>query len=190
MSCTLKQKGENVAFMRSFDLENVDPNSRNLHQKEFLCGPLPPPSLFQLFWEPRQKWGGHYMSPSCNARNSQTLSSARVNVPKKSDIRKVGIRKGKITKFCSYIFFSQHILTVARLTGFLHMYQRPRSGWLVRPSHRFAPQLSYSSAKKTNNKRIGRYKAQGLVPKLRVSCQPVTSQVRSVTHKSGFYFGA
>ena len=44
--CQLKQSparltknGEIFALMTSFDLENVDPRSRNLHQQKFLCGP-------------------------------------------------------------------------------------------------------------------------------------------------------
>ena len=45
----LTKNVETFAFMKSFDFENADPRSRNLHHKELLCEPpLPIPSFVSL----------------------------------------------------------------------------------------------------------------------------------------------
>ena len=47
--------------MTSFDLEDVDLGSPNLHHKEFLCGPTNPPSfVFLAFLGAEIKWGAEY----------------------------------------------------------------------------------------------------------------------------------
>ena len=49
--------------MTSFDLANVDQKSRNLHQKEFICGPTHPASWVILALLGAEIAGGHYMPP-------------------------------------------------------------------------------------------------------------------------------
>ena len=74
--CTFSKNGENFALMTSFDLENVDRRSHNLHRREFLGGLTYPPSLVFLTFLGVEI--ADTLLPS-RARNSQTLSSASVN---------------------------------------------------------------------------------------------------------------
>ena len=61
--------------MTSFDLEDVDLGSPNLHHKEFLCGPTHPQSfVFLAFLGAEIAGGGAEYAPPSRARNSQTLS--------------------------------------------------------------------------------------------------------------------
>ena len=66
--------------MTSFDLEDVDLGSPNLHHKEFLCGPTHPQSFVFLAFLGAEIAGGgaEYAPPPSRARNSQTLSRGRV----------------------------------------------------------------------------------------------------------------
>ena len=66
----LTKNGESFSLMMPFDLENVDPRTQNLHQKEFLCASIYVPSLVFL---------GTLYAPPSRTGNSQTLCSARVN---------------------------------------------------------------------------------------------------------------
>ena len=79
-SARLAKNGENFALMMTFDLENIDPKSLNLHQKEFLCKPTPP-SLVFLASLGAEIADGHIMPPPSRARNYQTLASARFKIP-------------------------------------------------------------------------------------------------------------
>ena len=49
--------------MTSFDLEDVDLGSPNLHHKEFLCGPTHPPSFVFLAFLGAEIAGGQNMPP-------------------------------------------------------------------------------------------------------------------------------
>ena len=63
--------------MMSFDLENVDPRSQNLHQKELLCWP---PLKFGASSSSgsQDNRGALYAHPPSRVRHSQILSSVRV----------------------------------------------------------------------------------------------------------------
>ena len=79
-AASLTKKCENFALMTSFDLEDVDLASPNLHHKEFLCGPTHPPSfVFLAFLGDEIAGGGQNMPPS-SERNSQTLYRGRVKL--------------------------------------------------------------------------------------------------------------
>ena len=60
----LAKNGENFALMTSFDLENVNPKSQNLHQKDFLCGSTHPHSFVFLARLGAEIAWGHYIPPS------------------------------------------------------------------------------------------------------------------------------
>ena len=78
----LTENGEHFALMTSFDLEHVDPRSRNLNQKDFLCGSTQPPNLvFLALLEAEIAREALYYMPPSRARISQTPSSARIKIP-------------------------------------------------------------------------------------------------------------
>ena len=60
----LTKKCENFALMTSFDLEDVDLRSPNLHHKEFLCWSTHPPSfVFLAFLGAEIAGGAEYVPP-------------------------------------------------------------------------------------------------------------------------------
>ena len=60
-SARLTKNGESFALMTSFDLENIDLRPPNLHQKELLCGPTPPPNFGVSSSIGSRYSRGHYM---------------------------------------------------------------------------------------------------------------------------------
>ena len=64
--------------MTSFDLENVNPRSRNSHQKEFLCGSTHPQVWFFYSFSGSRDSRGHYMPPPPPGRLILRPSPARV----------------------------------------------------------------------------------------------------------------
>ena len=66
-------------MMTSFDLDNFDLGSPNLHLKEFLYEPTYPLNFVFLAFMGAEIAGGSRFCPPSRARNSQTLSRKRVN---------------------------------------------------------------------------------------------------------------
>ena len=74
----LTKKCENFALITSFDLEDVDLGSPNLHHKKFLCGPIYPRKFRVSSVSGSRDSRGQNMRPlPSRARNSQTLSRAQ-----------------------------------------------------------------------------------------------------------------
>ena len=107
--CTFDKKVRNLALETSFDLENMDLESPNLHLKEFLYGPTYHSNFVFLVFTGADIAGGQIVPPPFSrARNSQTLSRERV----KGDMgRHVEIR------FCTAEFSN---LTVIFVSEFSH----------------------------------------------------------------------
>ena len=96
--------------MTSFDLEDVDLGSPNLHHKEFLWGPTPQFRVFSISGS-RDSRGAEYAPPS-RARNSQTLSRGRVKLHHGCDTMFLGpLLKGILPtlKLDHYLYLSQKL---------------------------------------------------------------------------------